>query len=71
MANLAGDLSKQIFGHSDAEQTFRPWWVVLEDYIMYSMVLMGKMVLKLKTKNSNNLYLKTKIFRSIILEELF
>ena len=50
MANLAGDLSKQIFGHSDAEQTFRPWWVVLEDYIMYSMVLMGKMVLELKKK---------------------
>ena len=42
MANLAGDLSRTIFGQSDAVKAFRPWWIVMEDYVMYAMVLMGK-----------------------------
>ena len=42
MAALAGDLSKQILGHSDATKAFRPWWDVVQDGIMYSLVVMGK-----------------------------
>ena len=43
MAALAGDLSKQILGHSDATKAFRPWWDVVQDGIMYSLVVMGKL----------------------------
>ena len=42
MAALAGDLSKQIMSHSDAARAFRPWWDNLEDSLMYSLVIMGK-----------------------------
>ena len=42
MAALAGDLTKQILGQSDAAKAFRPWWDKVEDGIMYSMVIMGK-----------------------------
>ena len=45
MANLAGDLSRTIFGQSDAVKAFRPWWIVMEDYVMYAMVLMGENLL--------------------------
>jgi hypothetical protein len=43
MAALAGDLSKQILSHSDAARAFRPWWDNLEDSLMYSLVIMGKL----------------------------
>ena len=42
MAALAGDLSKELLGHSDATKAFRPWWDVVQDGIMYSLVVMGK-----------------------------
>lgn len=42
MAALAGDLSKKILMHSDAEMAFRPWWDVLEDNLLYSFVILGK-----------------------------
>lgn len=52
MAAVAGDLSKQILGQSDAAKTFRPWWDNLEDGILYSLVVMGKL--------ANAIWLKTK-----------
>ena len=42
MAALAGDLTKQILGQSDAVKAFRPWWDSLEDGIMYALVIMGE-----------------------------
>ena len=48
MAALAGDLSKQILGHSDATKAFRPWWDVVQDGIMYSLVVMGKAAKRLE-----------------------
>ena len=42
MANLAGDLTKELFGKSEAAKTFRPSWVDMGDYVLYSMVAMGE-----------------------------
>lgn len=42
MAAIAGELSKQIKGHSEGAQGFRPWWDTVEDNIMYSFVILGK-----------------------------
>ena len=42
MAALAGDLSKQILGHSESTKAFRPWWDNIEDQILYGFVLTGK-----------------------------
>ena len=43
MAALAGDLSKQILGHSESTKAFRPWWDNIEDQILYGFVLTGKL----------------------------
>ncbi len=32
---------KQVLGHSDAEKAFRPWWDSFEDYLIYSLILLG------------------------------
>ena len=42
MAAIAGELSKQIKGHSEGAQGFRPWWDTVEDNLMYAFVLLGK-----------------------------
>ena len=42
MTTLEQDLKKQILGRSKAEKTFRPWWDTLEDYLLNSLVLLGK-----------------------------
>ena len=43
MAALAGDLSKVILGHSEADKAFRPWWDVIEDYTLYFFVIMSEL----------------------------
>ncbi|XP_059090317.1 uncharacterized protein LOC131886098 [Tigriopus californicus] len=45
MAAIAGELSKQIKGHSEGAQGFRPWWDTVEDNIMYSFVILGMVTL--------------------------
>ena len=42
MTSLEQDLKKQILGRSKAEKVFRPWWDTLEDYLLNSLVLLGK-----------------------------
>ena len=42
MAAVAGDLSKQILGQTDATKAFRPWWDRLEDGTLYALVTMGE-----------------------------
>ena len=46
MASLEADLKKQILGRPKAEKVFRPWWDTLEDYLLNSLVLLGKRKLK-------------------------
>ena len=46
MTTLEQDLKKQILGRSKAEKTFRPWWDTLEDYLLNSLVLLGKYICK-------------------------
>ena len=42
MAAIAGDLSRKILGHSDANKAFRPWWDNIEDNCLYAFVVIGK-----------------------------
>ena len=42
MAAIAGDLSRKILGHSDANKAFRPWWDNIEDSCLYAFVVIGK-----------------------------
>jgi len=34
----------KVLGHSSAEKAFRPWWDTLEDFLIYSLVLLGIIV---------------------------
>ena len=44
MNTLEQDIKKQILGRSKAEKVFRPWWDTVEDYLLNSLVLLGKIV---------------------------
>lgn len=41
MAAIGGVLMDKVLGHSTAEKAFRPWWDTLEDFLIYSLVLLG------------------------------
>lgn len=41
MAAIGSLLMNKAFGHSEAEKAFRPWWDSLEDFLIYSLVLLG------------------------------
>ena len=34
-------LKNNALGHSEAEKAFRPWWGTLEDFFIYSLVILG------------------------------
>ena len=58
MAALAGELNRQIKGHSEGEKGFRPWWDTVEDNLMYAFVLLGKV--------TTNSFLVTKLGKNIV-----
>ena len=44
MAAIGALLMDKVLGHSTAEKAFRPWWDTLEDFLIYSLVLLGIIV---------------------------
>ena len=55
MANLAGDITQKIFGHSEADKAFRPWWDNFEDGVLYGLVVMGKVAFTLLISDLHNI----------------
>ena len=45
MAVVGDQLLTRVFGHSKAERAFRTWWDTVEDYMVYSLVTMGLIVM--------------------------
>ena len=43
MASLGDKMVSALFGQSEAEKTFRPWWDNLEDFLVYGLILLGKL----------------------------
>ena len=43
MAALGASLVTEVLGHSAAEKAFRPWWDILEDYLLYGLITLGKL----------------------------
>ena len=67
-SSLEQDLKKQILGRSEAEKTFRPWWDTVEDYLLNSLVLLGKskkidFVYNIVSTNHDSLLLPIRIIR--------
>ena len=46
MASIGNALVGRILGHSAAEKAFRPWWDNFEDFLVYGLVMLGKMFYK-------------------------
>ena len=43
MAAIGTALMGKVLGHSEAEKAFRPWWDVIEDYMLYFFVIMSEL----------------------------
>ena len=41
MAAVGSLLMNKVLGHSEAEKAFHPWWNTLEDFLVYSLVILG------------------------------
>ena len=41
MAAIGTALMRKVLSHSAVEKAFRPWWDTLEDYLIYSLVMLG------------------------------
>ena len=41
MASLGDKMVSALFGQTEAEKTFRPWWDNLEDILVYGLILLG------------------------------
>ena len=44
MASLGNALVSKLLGHTAAEKAFRPWWDNFQDYLVYGLVMLGKLV---------------------------
>ena len=46
-AVIEGDVRKNLLDRTDAEKVFRPWWDLIEDYLLNTLIGLGeKKILK-------------------------
>ena len=55
MASLGASLVTEVLGHSAAEKTFRPWWDILEDYLLYGLITLGKLFIIVLCNEAENM----------------
>ena len=55
MASLGASLVTEVLGHSAAEKTFRPWWDILEDYLLYGLITLGKLFIIVVCNTADNI----------------
>ena len=55
MALIGTQLMSNVFGHSKAEKAFRTWWDMVEDYMIYSLVAIGLVVMPTAMVTSSQL----------------
>lgn len=46
MASLGDKMVSALFGQTEAEKAFRPWWDNLEDILVYGLILLGKQTIR-------------------------
>ena len=44
MAVVGGALLEKFIGTSEAEKAFQPWWDTVEDFLVYGLIMLGKIV---------------------------
>ena len=63
MASIGNALVSKILGHSAAEKAFRPWWDNLEDFLVYGLVMLGKISDPHIRKLHNRILRKLNLFK--------
>ena len=41
-AVIEGDVRKNLLDRTDAEKVFRPWWDLIEDYLLNTLIALGE-----------------------------
>ena len=47
MAVVGGALLDKFIGTSEAEKAFQPWWDTVEDFLVYGLIMLGKMPIEI------------------------
>ena len=40
-SNIEGDMKRSLLDRPDAEKVFQPWWDLVEDYLLNSLLALG------------------------------
>lgn len=61
MAVVGGALLDKFIGTSEAEKAFQPWWDTVEDFLVYGLIMLGKLffqiaIVFLITKKSKSFF---------------
>ena len=57
-SEIEGDVKKTLLDRTDAEKVFRPWWDTVEDYLLNSLIAIGKVRFQEITDWIEHVYLK-------------
>ena len=47
MAVVGGALLDNFIGKSEAEKAFQPWWDTVEDFLVYGLIMLGKIQIEI------------------------
>ena len=47
MAVVGTALLDKFIGTSEAEKAFQPWWDTVEDFLVYGLIMLGKMPIEI------------------------
>ena len=47
MAVVGGALLDKFIGTSEAEKAFQPWWDTVEDFLVYGLIMLGKIQIEI------------------------
>ena len=51
MAVVGGALLDKFIGTSEAEKAFQPWWDTVEDFLVYGLIMLGKIQIEITIKS--------------------
>ena len=64
MAVVGGALLDKFIGTSEAEKAFQPWWDTVEDFLVYGLIMLGKLFFQIAI-----VFLITKSLRASLIEQ--
>ena len=56
MAVVGTEILNKFLGNTEAEKAFEPWWDTTEDFLVYGLIMLGKLNNITPTSYSSNLF---------------